>query len=53
VHASEIGDAGRRRVLQAFTPEIQADAMLRVYQRVLTPRTEARMPVATALNNLS
>ncbi|MBV9328509.1 MAG: glycosyltransferase family 4 protein [Chloroflexi bacterium] len=53
VHAREIGDAGRRRVLQAFTPEIQADAMLRVYQRVLTPRTEARMPVATALNNLS
>ena len=34
-HAHEIGQAGRRRVLEAFTPEIQAAAMLRVYQEVL------------------
>jgi glycosyltransferase involved in cell wall biosynthesis len=34
-HAAEIGRAGRQRVLAAFTPELQAHAMLRVYQRVL------------------
>jgi glycosyltransferase involved in cell wall biosynthesis len=34
-HAAEIGQAGRRRVLEAFTPEIQAAAMLRVYEQVL------------------
>ncbi len=37
-HAREVGVAGRRRVLGAFTPEIQADAMLRVYQDVLGRR---------------
>ncbi|HEY2594589.1 MAG TPA: glycosyltransferase family 4 protein [Chloroflexota bacterium] len=38
-HARAIAQAGRRRVLEAFTPEIQADAMLRVYQQVLTRRS--------------
>jgi glycosyltransferase involved in cell wall biosynthesis len=37
-HAVEIGRAGRRRVLAAFTPEMQADAMLRVYEKVLARR---------------
>ncbi len=36
--ATEMGRAGRRRVLEAFTPEIQAQTMLRVYQQVLAPR---------------
>jgi glycosyltransferase involved in cell wall biosynthesis len=40
-HAREVGRAGRRRVLEAFTPEIQADAMLRVYQQVLARRRVA------------
>jgi glycosyltransferase involved in cell wall biosynthesis len=37
-HARTIAQAGRRRVLEAFTPEIQADAMLGVYQQVLGRR---------------
>jgi glycosyltransferase involved in cell wall biosynthesis len=40
--AAEIGRAGRRRVLEAFTPEIQADAMLRVYEQVLARRSAAK-----------
>jgi glycosyltransferase involved in cell wall biosynthesis len=52
-HAREIGRAGRRRVLEAFTPEIQAEAMLRVYQHVLARRGRARKPSGLALDNLS
>jgi glycosyltransferase involved in cell wall biosynthesis len=37
-HALKVGRAGRRRVLEAFTPEVQAQAMLRVYQHVVTRR---------------
>jgi glycosyltransferase involved in cell wall biosynthesis len=36
--ASELAAAGRRRVLEAFTPEIQAGAMVRVYQAVVARR---------------
>jgi glycosyltransferase involved in cell wall biosynthesis len=55
--AAEIGRAGRRRVLEAFTPEIQADAMLRVYGQVLARRRTGprfhRMPRAVAADKLS
>jgi glycosyltransferase involved in cell wall biosynthesis len=56
-HAAEIGQAGRRRVREAFTPEIQADAMLRVYGQVLARRRTGprfqRMPRAAAADKLS
>jgi glycosyltransferase involved in cell wall biosynthesis len=56
-HAAEIGHAGRRRVLEAFTPEIQAEAMLRVYQQVLglraSGRRATRMPGVGSPDNLS
>jgi len=36
--AERLGRAGRRRVLDAFTPEMQAAAMLRVYEQALNRR---------------
>jgi glycosyltransferase involved in cell wall biosynthesis len=36
--ASELSAAGRRRVVETFTPRIQADAMLQVYEEIVSRR---------------
>jgi glycosyltransferase involved in cell wall biosynthesis len=46
--ARSLGQAGRRRVLDSFTPEMQASAMLDVYETVLARRSGARVTTVTA-----
>jgi glycosyltransferase involved in cell wall biosynthesis len=40
--ARRLAESGRERVLAQFTPEIQANATLQVYQQVVARRTSAR-----------
>jgi glycosyltransferase involved in cell wall biosynthesis len=37
-HAADMARAGRKRVVEAFTPELQAQAMLRIYEQVVARR---------------
>jgi glycosyltransferase involved in cell wall biosynthesis len=46
-YAQELARAGRQRVLDAFTPEAQATAMLHVYHQVLEQRAARQANVAT------
>jgi glycosyltransferase involved in cell wall biosynthesis len=46
--AARLAQSGRARVLEAFTPEAQAAAMLKVYQQVVGRRDEPAVPRTTS-----